>query len=406
MTHNEIELMQTFLDKESNSLTTVLNATPKNCVFDNNEEDDDDDDDDNDDELDEIANHTKIRPNLTGNSTSQLKPQQTIAPMKQTNGPNKMDAYQEEDDDDDEENDGNNSVSSNISGVSNESEKLDLLTKLDTLRANGHVVKNFSLNSPLLEMKKENHRLQHSIELNRSIKFQQKMLMAVVSALEYGNKRFDPFKMDLDGWSENIFENVDDFNHCFERLFEKYRKRGEMAPELELLLTLAGSAFMFNMSNQLFKSMNQPLRNIRNTVRSAFQQRQNNTQQQTQPTQQQQQPTSLQDLGSSFLSSMFGGSQVTQQPMQSSLNPDINVRNTQLENFRNSLSTNANYETEDHDILDQDRFSVASSSNDSIIEPHVSVYNTVTSKQSAKLKTKTPKNKPLSKQTTQRTIVI
>ena len=152
--------------------------------------------------------------------------------MKQTNGPNKMDAYQEEDDEDDEENDGNNSVSSNISGVSNESEKLDLLTKLDTLRANGHVVKNFSLNSPLLEMKKENHRLQHSIELNRSIKFQQKMLMAVVSALEYGNKRFDPFKMDLDGWSENIFENVDDFNHCFERLFEKYRKRGEMAPEL------------------------------------------------------------------------------------------------------------------------------------------------------------------------------
>ena len=103
---------------------------------------------------------------------------------------------------------------------------------------------------------------------------------------------------------------------------------------------------------------------------------------------------------------MFGGSQVTQQPMQSSLNPDINVRNTQLENFRNSLSTNANFETEDHDILDQDRFSVASSSNDSIIEPHVSVYNTVTSKQSAKLKTKTPKNKPLSKQTTQRTIVI
>ena len=68
MSHNEIELMQTFLDKESNSLTTVLNATPKNCVFDNNDDDDDDDDDDNDDELDEIANHTKIRPNLTGNS--------------------------------------------------------------------------------------------------------------------------------------------------------------------------------------------------------------------------------------------------------------------------------------------------------------------------------------------------
>ena len=88
------------------------------------------------------------------------------------------------------------------------------------------------------------HRLQRGIELKSSIKFQQKMLMAVVSALEYGNKTLNPLSVDLDGWSENVFENIEYFNNVFEHLYNKYKCRGEMAPKIELLLTLAGSAFM------------------------------------------------------------------------------------------------------------------------------------------------------------------
>ena len=42
------------------------------------------------------------------------------------------------------------------------------------------------------------------------------MLMAIVSGLEYANKRFDPFSIELDGWSENVFENIEDFNTVFE----------------------------------------------------------------------------------------------------------------------------------------------------------------------------------------------
>ena len=39
-----------------------------------------------------------------------------------------------------------------------------------------------------------------------------------------------------------------------EELTEKYGGTGDMAPELRLLFTLAGSAFMFHLTNTMFKS--------------------------------------------------------------------------------------------------------------------------------------------------------
>jgi hypothetical protein len=48
-------------------------------------------------------------------------------------------------------------------------------------------------------------------------------------------------------------ENIDDYDNIFERLHEKYGGKGEIAPEIELLLTLGGSAFMFHLTNTLLK---------------------------------------------------------------------------------------------------------------------------------------------------------
>ena len=224
--------------------------------------------------------------------------------------------------------------------------------KLDTLRSNGHVTKEFSLKSKLLEIKKETHRIENAIKLKSSIKFQQKMLMAIVSGLEYSNKRFDPFSIELDGWSENVFENIEDFNTVFERLYEKYKKRGEMAPELELLLTLAGSAFMFNMSNQLFKTMNGntfngQMKSLRESMKSTFNQAQQSKSTENPP------PPSQQNTGINFTV-----------PTLQNINtiPGSNVRHMQME----TIKQNSMNQTE-RDITDQDRFSIASST-DSIFD--------------------------------------
>ena len=78
--------------------------------------------------------------------------------------------------------------------------------------------------------------------------------MAAVTGLEFANKKFDPVGAKLDGWSESVMDNLDDYESVFERLHEKYKTRAELPPELQLLVTLAGSAFMFHVTKSLFSS--------------------------------------------------------------------------------------------------------------------------------------------------------
>jgi len=58
----------------------------------------------------------------------------------------------------------------------------------------------------------------------------------------------------LDGWSESVHENIEDFDEVFEELYDKYKGRGNMPPEAKLLMSLVGSGFMFHMSNSFFRS--------------------------------------------------------------------------------------------------------------------------------------------------------
>ena len=74
------------------------------------------------------------------------------------------------------------------------------------------------------------------------------------NAVEFLNTKFDPFDAKLDGWSESVHEGINDYDDIFEELHEKYKSKSKMAPELRLMLTLGGSAFMFHLTNTMFKS--------------------------------------------------------------------------------------------------------------------------------------------------------
>jgi hypothetical protein len=87
-----------------------------------------------------------------------------------------------------------------------------------------------------------------------SVKFQGNMLMACINGIEFLNNRFDPFDIKLDGWSEQINENMTDYDDVFGELYEKYKSKASMAPELKLLFQLGGSAMMVHMTNTMFKS--------------------------------------------------------------------------------------------------------------------------------------------------------
>ena len=134
-------------------------------------------------------------------------------------------------------------------------EKFKFLRKLEALEKKGvELSKKYNMESPLLEMQGEYETIMEEKAKQNSVKFQGNMLMACINGIEFLNNRFDPFDIKLDGWGEQINENVSDYDDVFGELYEKYKSKASMAPELKLLFQLGGSAMMVHMTNTMFKS--------------------------------------------------------------------------------------------------------------------------------------------------------
>jgi hypothetical protein len=134
-------------------------------------------------------------------------------------------------------------------------QKIDYLNKLNRLETKGYsLTKRFTIDNSLDEIKMEYDRLVDAKNLENSLKFQRQCLMGAVTGMEFLNGKFNPFDWQLDGWSESVHENIEDYDEVFEELYDKYKGRGNMPPEAKLLMTLVGSGFMFHMSNSFFRA--------------------------------------------------------------------------------------------------------------------------------------------------------
>lgn len=133
--------------------------------------------------------------------------------------------------------------------------KFNILKKLEELERKGiELSKKYTMESDLLEMEGEYESIKADRERKNSVKFQRRMMMAAVTGIEFLNNRFDPFDFKLDGWGEQVNENIDDYDEIFNELHEKYKSKAKIAPELKLLFQLGGSAIMLHMTNTMFKS--------------------------------------------------------------------------------------------------------------------------------------------------------
>jgi hypothetical protein len=165
----------------------------------------------------------------------------------------------EDSDDEDEDDDELQSNSSGDNLVRRQkdeiAEKREILYQLKRLEDKGYTIPNsYNMQSDLLEMKQEYERIVRDKEIDASVRFQRKMLMAFVTGTEYLNTTYDPFAIKLEGWSEQVHDNLTDYDDIFEELHEKYKSKGKkMAPELRLFISLTGSAFMFHLTSRMFK---------------------------------------------------------------------------------------------------------------------------------------------------------
>ena len=166
--------------------------------------------------------------------------------------------YGEEDDDmdfDDDEEERPEREKPSEGYTSIDEEKSDLLNKLARLEKKGFTVnKRLNAYSNVDELRAEVKRITYSIDVEQSIRFSRRMLVACVTGLEFLNKRYNPFEVQLEGWSESVMENVDDYDGVFEELYVKYRSKVSVAPEVKLIMMLGGSAMMFHLTNSMFKT--------------------------------------------------------------------------------------------------------------------------------------------------------
>jgi len=111
----------------------------------------------------------------------------------------------------------------------------------------------FNLESAYEEVEDEYETALEDKRKKDSVKLQGWWFMTAVNSLEYANAAFNPFDINLDGWGEQVNEDIDSYEEIFAELHEKY-KGGKLAPELSLLLRLGFSAAVVNFTNKALSS--------------------------------------------------------------------------------------------------------------------------------------------------------
>jgi hypothetical protein len=135
--------------------------------------------------------------------------------------------------------------------LAKKTEGLTLLERMDRKGVGG--TKMTTANT-LEEINAEVARRKDSKGLEASIRFQRSMLTTVTSGMEFLNSKYDPLGVALDGWSEQVNENIEDYDEIFEELYDKYKDKSKVAPEVRLIMSLGLSAAMCHVTNTMFKS--------------------------------------------------------------------------------------------------------------------------------------------------------
>lgn len=147
------------------------------------------------------------------------------------------------------------SHSKEINNSSSEREKRRkkrmMIKKLEEWYENGKIKNKpyFNLDSDYQEIEDEYETALEDKRRKDSVKLQQWWFMTFVNSLEYANSAFNPFDINLDGWGEQVSEDIESYDEIFSELHDKY-KGAKLSPEISLLLRLGFSAAVVNFTNK------------------------------------------------------------------------------------------------------------------------------------------------------------
>jgi len=130
-----------------------------------------------------------------------------------------------------------------------------MISKINEWYEKGLIKQNshFNMDSSFEEIEDEYETALEDKRKKDSVKLQGWWFMTFVNSMEYANSAFNPFDLNLDGWGEQVSEDLDSYEEIFSELHDKY-KGGKLAPEISLLLRIGFSAAVLNFSNKALSS--------------------------------------------------------------------------------------------------------------------------------------------------------
>lgn len=140
-------------------------------------------------------------------------------------------------------------------------QKKEILHQFKRLHQKGVYIgkgSDFTLDTPLEEMKYEYERIRSERETDSAVKMYRSFLTASINFCEYANKRYNPYKLNLDGWSDSVNEGISDYDEVFEDLHAKYATSVRLPPEIKLLGMVVGSGIMTHFTNSMLNSSSIP----------------------------------------------------------------------------------------------------------------------------------------------------
>jgi hypothetical protein len=144
-----------------------------------------------------------------------------------------------------------NSVGSRMNDREKRRKKRLMIKKLEEWYEKGVIkhTSHFNMDSNYEEVEDEYEGAMEDKRKKDSVKIYGWWFMTFVNSVEYANAAFNPFDLNLDGWGEQVNEDLDSYEELFGELYQKY-KGGKMAPEIALLLRLGFSAAVVNFTNK------------------------------------------------------------------------------------------------------------------------------------------------------------
>lgn len=144
-----------------------------------------------------------------------------------------------------------NSDKQSVSSQSSKSSKISKSSNIDIKNKTNNI---FDNKKNIIDDKKNINNNNNDID-KASVSVAKTFLLFIIQFIEFVNNRYDPLGLDLDGWSNQLNNELDNHNEILYKILQKYKGNTETEPEIQLLMAIVMSGVTFHFSKTLNKGI-------------------------------------------------------------------------------------------------------------------------------------------------------